>query len=59
MLTYVYNTLPPKFTVIDADVKMCVYQYTESVPVNLWGEECAWLLCIPALHAGPGVQKQY
>ena len=31
MLTYVYNTLPPKFTVIDADVKMCVYQYNESV----------------------------
>ena len=32
MLNCVYNIPPPKFPVIDADVKMCVYQYTESVP---------------------------
>lgn len=50
MLNYLYN-VPPKITVIDADVKMCVHQYSESVPREhvgqTWGGGyCASLPCV-------------
>lgn len=46
MLNCVYDTPPPKFTVIDGDVKICVYQCTESVP----GEAAGRGVCAAFVH---------